>query len=614
MGECDSIIIEYDWKEQEEEDRLNKITTHARADRDFKAKIATGEKPTSVRDLGYYYQLIMSDGEMLVNENLEEPKKQGIAISLVKNNKEYYFKLKSKINTGAYYINNQSIIDKMLKKVDGIYSVTLIIGKGELEDKNNPLNKLYKDFEVKNADFQQPFYIVLIIIAFIMCVLGVKFYERKIFVYYRKIKVEIWVILGLLTTCFVWTIRGTYFNQRLENFVNNNSFIMPSIIGFLAIVILSDIGYLHDIGFKQFIKERFGVFNKLVVLVRDNINTSNSSVKKIKIFSFIIFTIIYHFVSLKLVNYFFYLIWRDFSIGVQMLIIYYSTILIYLGYKFIKLNQELRQIEKATENIANGKFNIKFEKTKTKKLDNIRKNLSNIDKGFKIAIDDEIKSERMKSELITNVSHDLKTPLTSIINYVDLLQRDNLTDKDKEQYVRILDNKSKRLKVLIEDLFEAAKASTGNIELNIEKINIVSVLRQTMGEFTEKIESEKLDFKVNIPDHKIILDLDGARMWRVFENLIANTLKYSLEGTRVYIDLKETDSEVIFEIKNISGYELNCDVNELKERFKRADISRNTEGSGLGLSIANSLVELQGGRLDINIDGDLFKVKVSFKK
>ncbi len=135
-----------------------------------------------------------------------------------------------------------------------------------------------------------------------------------------------------------------------------------------------------------------------------------------------------------------------------------------------------------------------------------------------------------------------------------------------------------------------------------------------MGEFKEKIDERNLNFKINIPNNKIILNLDGARTWRVFENLIGNALKYSMEHTRVYIDLRETSDEVIFEIKNISGYELNCEVSELKERFKRADLSRNTEGSGLGLSIANSLVELQGGKLDISIDGDLFKVKVIFKK
>ena len=189
-----------------------------------------------------------------------------------------------------------------------------------------------------------------------------------------------------------------------------------------------------------------------------------------------------------------------------------------------------------------------------------------------------------------------------------------VSEEDRTEYLKILDNKSKRLKVLIEDLFEASKATTGNIKLNIENIDVVSVLRQTFAEFKEKIDDSTLDFKINIPDHKVKLDLDGARMWRVFENLIGNALKYSMEESRVYLDLKDLEDKVVFEIKNISGYELNCDPSELKERFKRADESRTMEGSGLGLSIANGLIEAQGGKLDIFIDGDLFKVVIMFEK
>ncbi|MGL4655442.1 MAG: sensor histidine kinase [Sarcina sp.] len=306
--------------------------------------------------------------------------------------------------------------------------------------------------------------------------------------------------------------------------------------------------------------------------------------------------------------------------SILVLIVTFIVVVIFvIGYililcKNIRLKKELREIELATKKIVEGDFDISFDDGKISALNNIKENLVGIDKGFKIAIEDELKSEKMKAELITNVSHDLKTPLTSIISYVDLLQKEGITEDEKKAYIKILDHKSKRLKVLIEDLFEASKAATGNIKLNIENIDINSVLRQTLAEFKEKIDEAQLDFKITIPEHKVFLNLDGARTWRIFENLIGNALKYSMNRTRVYVDLFDYEDRVIFEIKNISGYELNCSPNELKERFKRADESRNTEGSGLGLAIANSLTELQGGRLDIFIDGDLFKVKICFNK
>lgn len=277
-----------------------------------------------------------------------------------------------------------------------------------------------------------------------------------------------------------------------------------------------------------------------------------------------------------------------------------------------KFFRQLSEIEEASKGIVKGDFNIDLKERNSKELNVISENLSNINTGFKAAVQGELKSERMKAELITNVSHDLKTPLTSIINYVDLLQKDNITETQKVEYLNILENKSKRLKVLIEDLFEATKASSGNIALNIEEVDVVAILKQTLGEFKEKIESSGLDFKINMPKEKIILNLDGARTWRVFDNLIGNALKYSMKNSRIYINLAREDDKVIFEIKNISAYELNCDPSELRERFKRGDASRHTEGSGLGLSIANSLVELQGGELMVDIDGDLFKVKIIF--
>ncbi|MGM9534925.1 MAG: sensor histidine kinase, partial [Intestinibacter sp.] len=214
-------------------------------------------------------------------------------------------------------------------------------------------------------------------------------------------------------------------------------------------------------------------------------------------------------------------------------------------------------------------------------------------------------------ELITNVSHDLKTPLTSIINYVELIKKEeNISPDYLKDYVNVLDKKSKRLKVLIEDLFEASKASTGNIELELVKLDLKQLLRQSIGELEDKLEAAKLSLRVNLTEEDTFVLADGRRMYRVFENLLSNICKYSLENTRVYIDLEKRDGKITATMKNISSYELNFDPEEIMERFKRADESRNTEGSGLGLAIARDLVNLQGGNLTIDIDGDLFKVTV----
>ncbi|MDU2592300.1 MAG: sensor histidine kinase, partial [Paeniclostridium sordellii] len=241
--------------------------------------------------------------------------------------------------------------------------------------------------------------------------------------------------------------------------------------------------------------------------------------------------------------------------------------------------------------------------------------INNLSEGLESAIDEKFKSKRMKAELITNVSHDLKTPLTSIINYVDLIKKEeNIQPEYLKDYINVLDNKSKRLKVLIEDLFEASKASSGNIELNIEKLDLNQLLRQSIGENEEKLTNSNLNLKVNLLKEPVYINCDGKRMYRVFENLLINISKYSLENTRVYIDMKVDEDKVYLSFKNISAYELNFEADEIIERFRRGDLSRNTEGSGLGLAIARDLVELQGGEFNIQIDGDLFKVNLEFKK
>ena len=224
------------------------------------------------------------------------------------------------------------------------------------------------------------------------------------------------------------------------------------------------------------------------------------------------------------------------------------------------------------------------------------------------------KSQQMKYELITNVSHDLKTPLTAIITYADLLKNPDLTEEERKSYVETLDVKSQRLKVLIEDLFEVSKANSGNVQMNFMDVDVVKLMKEVRVEMSDKIEQSNLDFRWNMQEEKVVLSLDGQRTYRIFENLLNNSIKYAMPFTRVYVDIVNGDSEVVITFKNMSAQELNFDAEHLTERFVRGDSARNSEGSGLGLAIAKSFTELQNGQFDISIDGDLFKVTIRFRK
>ena len=236
--------------------------------------------------------------------------------------------------------------------------------------------------------------------------------------------------------------------------------------------------------------------------------------------------------------------------------------------------------------------------------------LNHIAQGMAAAVDQRMRSERMKTELITNVSHDLKTPLTAIVNYVDLLKKCEISDETAREYIGVLEEKSERLKHLIEDLVEASKATTGNVKLNFVRVNLYELAMQAMGENADALEAAGLDVRLNQPEQEPILFADSQKTWRIIDNLISNVKKYALAGTRVYIEVGEENGAGVFAIKNVSREPLDVPIEQLTQRFVRGDASRSTEGSGLGLSIAQSLCELQSGTLEITMDGDLFKVTV----
>lgn len=270
----------------------------------------------------------------------------------------------------------------------------------------------------------------------------------------------------------------------------------------------------------------------------------------------------------------------------------------------------LNRIMRHTKDMAEGRLTNDLAVKGKSPFAKHAKNLNKLREGVRSSVTEQAKSERLKTELITNVSHDLRTPLTSIITYTDLLKNPAITDDERAKYIAILDAKSARLKTLIEDLFEVSKMASGNIEISKQRIDLAQLLQQATGEHGEDFAAANLDLRVNIAEQPLFAYVDGQKWWRVIDNLIINARKYSLEGTRVYVNLKSVNGEAELTVKNVAKHELNEDATELVERFKRADTSRNTEGSGLGLAIAQSIVDIHGGHMEIAVDGDLFKVTV----
>lgn len=298
--------------------------------------------------------------------------------------------------------------------------------------------------------------------------------------------------------------------------------------------------------------------------------------------------------------------------GVFALLVYSVVLYLFLRKYFRDIQKHYEQLLQATNLLAEGKLDAPIGGDMGI-FNPVRTELQKIQTGFQKAVKEEVKSERMKTELITNVSHDLKTPLTAIITYVDLLKHETDPVKQKE-YLDILERKSLRLKVLIEDLFEISKATSKNVTMNFMDVDIAGLLKQVALECDKKIRDANLEFRWNMPEGKVILLLDSQKTYRIFENLVVNITKYAMPHTRVYIELQDLEKEVVIRMKNISAAELNFDTEEITDRFVRGDASRNTEGSGLGLAIAKSFTELQYGTLKITTDADLFKVEIRFPK
>lgn len=377
-------------------------------------------------------------------------------------------------------------------------------------------------------------------------------------------------------------------------------------IVFISIILFK---YIFSIGVKKFLKENSLVYKVLRSIWRtikrtydflisfDLKNNENKRIVKLLGINLIIVSVISLF-------WFF---------GVFVAIVYTIVLMKLIKKNYDNISSKYNKLFEITNKIAEGNLDVNIEDD-LGIFNAFKSELQNIQKGFKKAVNEEVKSQKMKTELITNVSHDLKTPLTSIITYIDLLKDENISSEKRVEYLDVLDRKSQRLKELIEDLFEVSKATSGNISLNIVEVDVVSLMKQTLLELDDKILKSSLKIRTNYPEEKVVLPLDSQRMFRVFENLIINITKYAMEGSRVYIDITNNMDKVEIVLRNIAANEINFSVDEIMERFVRGDKSRNTEGSGLGLAIAKSFVDLQGGKLEVIVDGDLFKIIITFDK
>lgn len=296
------------------------------------------------------------------------------------------------------------------------------------------------------------------------------------------------------------------------------------------------------------------------------------------------------------------------------LIVVYAFCVLFVAlpalFLFFRRGAYLNRLFAATEAMAAGQLTQEIPVKGKSPLAKHAANLNNLRDGVRVSVNEQAKSERLKTELITNVSHDLRTPLTSIITYTDLLKDETLSSEERTKYVEIIDQKSQRLKTLIEDLFEVSKMASGNLELVKQHADLNQLMQQALAEHAEDFSESDLDVRISLPEVPVYALVDGQKLWRVLDNLLINALKYSLPGTRVYVNLQKTGNQARITMKNIAKYEIGGNTDELFERFKRGDESRQTEGSGLGLAIAQSIIELHGGRMDVEVDGDLFKVTI----
>ena len=419
-----------------------------------------------------------------------------------------------------------------------------------------------------------------------------------------RLPIEIWTALVVVIE-YVFVKNTLLILQGYKNGTVNYA-MMPVILGLVAFI-MNEIGIRYYFSFIRRIKAKqlwktsliYNIYSKTMNLVIHTIQ--NGGIVSKTWIPYLIFLMI----NLILV-----------LLGVGGVIGAFLLDLL-IGAYIYRLSKQREEIVEGIETIKNGDSKYRIDTTHLHGENlKLADSVNSIGMGIRNAVETSMKDEKLKTDLITNVSHDIKTPLTSIITYVDLLKRENISDTRIQGYIDILDSKSQRLKQLIDDLVEASKISSGNISIHLETINFVELVRQSIGEFGEKFVASNLRVVTKMPEHPMFIEADSGQLWRVMENLFQNVSKYAMHGTRVYIEMEEEgegyDKKHVFSAKNISAKYLEVEANDLTERFIRGDQSRQTEGSGLGLSIAKNLIEAQGGEFEIRVDGDLFKAIIKF--
>ena len=606
----------------------------------------------------YYYNTINNKTNTTLNENVKF-ENNNIDLSEVNKDKYQFYAVVNFDNNGNVDVSEINGGDKEVLKSN--IECSLIDIRNEYDISNSDYEEGYYNIDIKpiknmtfvyavpktitsydnirwgieNADISiyesmgaGGAFIIAGIVALIALIFPIK--KAKSTILFRKISkipFEVWIIIiglaiaalgplagqlikatlnGDLQVIFVEIIPNLIIPERIIWIFNFIIWLLSYSAVFFFVLVIK---YVFNVGVIDYIKERT-IFGMVIMLCVRIIKRTLDEITKVdlreKNNKLIIKLLAINAVILLIIT----SIW---FFGIPVVILY-SVILFFIIRKYVdKISEKYSKLREVTSKIAEGNLDVKIEED-LGLFEPFKGDLEKIQCGFKKAVDEEVKSQRMKTDLISNVSHDLKTPLTAIITYADLLKDEKLSDEKRKQYIETLDRKAQRLQVLIENLFEVSKATSGNITLNIENIDVVSLMKQTLFELEDKLEEASLLVRKNMPKEKVILPLDSQRTFRVFENLIINITKYAMPNTRVFIDIIENEDDVAIIMKNMAAEEITFNVDTIAERFVRGDESRNTEGSGLGLAIAKSFVELQGGTFNISVDGDLFKVKIVFVK
>lgn len=534
----------------------------------------------SQTNVEYIFDIEKTNGETMLLSNIINENLEG-AMKNFKNSTAYYI-----CSLNEWPETNQSTLkysrfkanQEIFKKLDVYIRVQNI----DVKDEIYIAKEKYEDFANNYKTYLSICAVLFILFILILINVSRHINETKGFKLFNGLYIEqIVLIIGTLIYVGILVLERHWIIYTIYKY-------LIYIIYVLCYIIISEI-YFYIIRKNA---------NKREFLLPKVIKHFQNIYKTIIVYIFV--CLAYVFIIKNFASYGYY------SVGIYSLIFLINTIILLHQ---LSLLIEISEITTKIETMGSGNMENIIE-CRNAELQELGKNINNIKQGMKKAVEESMKAERLKTDLITNVSHDLKTPLTSIINYTDLLKKEKIENENAKKYIDILEKKSKKLKILTEDLIEASKISSGNETVALEKIDFKELVLQANGEFAEKFEEKNLEVISNLPKEAVIVDLDGKKIWRVLENLYQNVYKYSLENTRVYVDLIVND-HIVFTIKNISKEKLNIPPDELMERFIRGDSSRHTGGNGLGLSIAKDLSKLNGGTLSIQIDGDLFVAKIN---